>query len=83
LELSLSNILHRQVPHVHRHVLYSLQRWWRRRSEGGAGLPLLLVVVNAFMQLLVLAASRLGEHYADAHGAKVASTKAMISALEI
>jgi len=34
------------------------------------------------MQLLVLALSRLREHYADLHGAEVTSPDAMISALQ-
>ena len=59
----------------------------RRRNEGGAGLLLLLVgviliVVSILMQLAVLALSRMREYYADAHGAKVTSPSAMISALQ-
>jgi heat shock protein HtpX len=59
----------------------------RRRNEGGAGLLILLVgviliVVSILMQLAVLALSRMREYYADAHGAKVTSPSAMISALQ-
>lgn len=58
-----------------------------RERRGGGGLILLLagialMVVSVVMQLVVLALSRLREHYADAHGAKVTSPDAMISALE-
>ncbi|MEM2299078.1 MAG: zinc metalloprotease HtpX [Thermofilaceae archaeon] len=57
-----------------------------RKSEGGgiilalAGIA--LMVVSVIMQLVVLALSRLREHYADAHGAKVTSPDAMIGALQ-
>jgi heat shock protein HtpX len=58
-----------------------------RERRGGGGLILLLagialMVVSFVMQLVVLALSRLREHYADAHGAKVTSPDAMIAALE-
>lgn len=59
----------------------------RERRGGGGGLILLLagialMVASVVMQLVVLALSRLREHYADAHGAKVTSPDAMIAALE-
>lgn len=56
----------------------------RRRSEGGLLFILLgmvLIVVSILLQIAVLALSRLREHYADAHGAKVTSPFAMIGAL--
>lgn len=57
-----------------------------RRERGGNGWILLLagialIVVSVIIQLVVLALSRLREHYADFHGAKVTSPDAMISAL--
>jgi heat shock protein HtpX len=57
-----------------------------RERKGGSGLLLLLagvalIIVSVIIQLAVLALSRLREHYADAHGAKVTSPDAMISAL--
>ena len=57
------------------------------RRGGNAGWLLLLagialIVVSVIMQLLVLALSRLREHYADLHGAEVTSPDAMISALQ-
>ncbi|MCS7104740.1 MAG: zinc metalloprotease HtpX [Thermofilaceae archaeon] len=59
----------------------------RSRRNGGGGLILMLagvalMVVSVIIQLVVLALSRLREHYADAHGAKVSSPGAMISALQ-
>ncbi len=60
----------------------------RREGRGGGGGALLLLAVGAgaiaaslLMELGVLAFSRLREYYADAHGAKVTSPKAMIDAL--
>ncbi|MDK6028938.1 zinc metalloprotease HtpX [Ignisphaera sp. 4213-co] len=57
-----------------------------RRNAGGAALLIIigivLVVVSIIIQLIVLALSRLREYYADAHGAKVTSPQAMISALQ-
>ena len=58
-----------------------------RDRRGGGGFILLLagivlMVVSVVMQLVVLALSRLREHFADAHGAKVSSPDAMIAALE-
>ncbi len=41
-----------------------------------------LMAVSVIMQLVILALSRLREHYADAHGAEVTSPDAMISALQ-
>lgn len=59
----------------------------RSRRGGNGGLVLLLagvalMIVSFIIQLVVLALSRLREYYADAHGASVSSTSAMISALE-
>lgn len=58
-----------------------------RRREGSSGIILfivgvVLVVVSILLQLAVLALSRLREYYADAHGARVTSARAMIGALE-
>lgn len=58
----------------------------RRRTEGGQMLFILigiaLIAVSILLQLAVLALSRLREHYADAHGAKVTSPYSMINALK-
>lgn len=59
----------------------------RSRGNGRGGFILLLagvalMVVSVIMQLVVLALSRLREHYADTQGAKVTSPDAMIGALE-
>jgi heat shock protein HtpX len=56
------------------------------RDRRGNGILFLLagialIVISVIIQLAVLALSRLREHYADAHGAKVTSPDAMISAL--
>ena len=60
----------------------------RRESRCGGGGTLLLLAIGVgaiaaslLMELGVLAFSRLREYYADAHGAKVTSPKAMIEAL--
>jgi len=57
-----------------------------RNRRGGGGILILagiaLMAVSVVMQLVVLALSRLREHFADAHGAKVSSPDAMIAALE-
>ncbi len=56
----------------------------RRESSGGSLLlivGIILIVISILIQIAVLALSRLREHYADAHGAKVTSPRAMINAL--
>lgn len=57
-----------------------------RRSQSGGFLLVLigiaLIVVSIIIQIAVLALSRMREYYADAHGAKVTSPNAMISALQ-
>ena len=54
--------------------------------RGGGGILIIagfaLMAASVVMQLVVLALSRLREHYADAHGAEVSSPDAMIAALE-
>ncbi|MEM1541456.1 MAG: zinc metalloprotease HtpX [Ignisphaera sp.] len=57
----------------------------RRRSGGGMLFMIVgvvLIVVSILLQVAVLSLSRLREHYADAHGAKVTSPFAMIGALK-
>jgi len=57
----------------------------RRESSGGVFLliaGIILIIISILIQIAVLALSRLREHYADAHGAKVTSPRAMINALE-
>lgn len=65
--------------------IYSSGYYDDRRGRGNGMIFLLagiaLIIVSVIIQLAVLALSRLREYYADAHGAKVTSPSAMISAL--
>ncbi|MBU5678592.1 MAG: zinc metalloprotease HtpX [Candidatus Aenigmatarchaeota archaeon] len=76
------------LPSIIYYLGYSMIRssFWRRSDEERRGSSLfligfLLVLASFFIQILVLAFSRLREYYADYEGAKATSKRAMQSAL--
>ncbi|MEM5835344.1 MAG: zinc metalloprotease HtpX [Candidatus Aenigmatarchaeota archaeon] len=76
------------LPSIIYYLGYSMIRssFWRRGNEERKGSSLfligfLLVLASFFVQILVLAFSRLREYYADYEGAKATNKRAMQSAL--